>query len=977
MAKPSAISTRPVRRPRALLEGLFAAKPVGRPSLMVRLLRIRVGSALILAMPALLLIVWYGWAALGSHLAYNMASGRSEPLTMELLHLHLHDRLSRDVRRLFIPAPRPDSELPTYSLFLGNEDLDLLDRNVPPKDGASYVNGYLQHDDEVIDVRVRYRGTRHWDWRTPQKSWKVRTNPGQFLDGRNVFSFHNTPDPLPFDEQIVLDVARESGLLVPDYYPCRLVLNKVYMGVYFYSAQPDEGLLRQNRRMPGWMWSGNGAPADPDTGVSSLWRSKRHWKSVAKPLDAEAGGNELKRLLKMVRKGTDVEFARFALDHLDMDKLALFDALDVVFGGNQHDFDKNHKLYFDPYRGRFEPIAWNFRGWRHERDLNRTDNPLLLRLKATPEYLTRRNRRVLELLAGLASPAAIRERGETLLRQLESDQARDPHWDAYHLLPRMGGWYRQLPRPMNHEKQAEVFAVRMATMAERAAYLRRELGEDKLTVSLAGPPPPPGSTATTLDVLLDGHAGYRLEEIGFEWPPDCAPARWTLSADRSLDGAPGADDLTLASSDQPTAFRGLELNVYPGLVLESRTPHKRRGAVRAGPQLRRYRLFVEAGGCVPKRAVMRWRNLLTDVESERTAEAVAAPAAAGPTGACTPEVAIGLAGHTSAHPWCHPIEQRETVRLGPGEVAVTDTRVYQRGQHVTIEPGTTFRLSKRASLIFLGPVRAVGTAAAPIRFLPASEKRWGGLALQGPATAGSRLAHVQVRGGSHPRWGLTQFPGMVSVHDTSDVQLSDLTLGDHQKSDDALHVAYVRGFELKRAEIRDVAGDAIDLEFSQGELTGLTVVDVGDEAIDLMGSDVTVSDARLVGSGGSAISAGEGSRLVLRDSVLASGRTALLVKNASRATLERVLLYQNDLGVRVEAKSPRYGKASRIEASSTYAPGCVTTVDFSPEKTPKSLSIAEQLEPNDLGALRARVLGLESWSQLDAALDQLRRTGAP
>ena len=30
---------------------------------------------------------------------------------------------------------------------------------------------------------------------------------------------------------------------------------------------------------------------------------------------------------------------------------------DIIFGGDQHDFDQNQKLYFDPFRGRFEPIA--------------------------------------------------------------------------------------------------------------------------------------------------------------------------------------------------------------------------------------------------------------------------------------------------------------------------------------------------------------------------------------------------------------------------------------------------------------------------------------------------------------------------------------------------------------------------------------------------------------------------------------------
>ena len=40
-----------------------------------------------------------------------------------------------------------------------------------------------------------------------------------------------------------------------------------------------------------------------------------------------------------------------------------FVALDRALGGRHHDYCHNQKLYFDPYKGRWEPIEWDFGIW--------------------------------------------------------------------------------------------------------------------------------------------------------------------------------------------------------------------------------------------------------------------------------------------------------------------------------------------------------------------------------------------------------------------------------------------------------------------------------------------------------------------------------------------------------------------------------------------------------------------------------------
>jgi hypothetical protein len=880
-----------------------------------------------------------------------------------------------------MPEPLDEKTLPTFGLVLGNDELSRLAEMVPPSDGKSYyVPAHLTRGPDTYRVDVRYRGRRHWNWNHAQKSWKVRMRPGALIDGRATFSFLNTPEPMPFDEQLILDVAREHGLLTPDYFPCRLLLNRTYMGVYFFETQPDEGLLRQSRRVAGSIYSGSQAPVDPKTGVSLLWKSSKHWKKVAASDPRhEQDFSELDALIEAVNQASPQAFADFAEHHLDLKKLALFDALDVVFGGNNHDFDQNHKLYFDPYRGRFEPIAWDYRGTQHQRVFNRTDNPLLLRLKQLPEYVTVRNRTVYDLLRDSCSPASMRARTRALLARLSTDQTRDPYWDAYHLLPSVNTYYRQLLRPMSRERQAEAAEARWREHDKRAEYLHGMLSSQKLGASLTALKPSAepvddsaAGAAFAIDLSVGGVSGYRLVAVSPSWPQQCQPAAWSLYADTNLSGQlEPAEDRKLGPALPPQERARPSLEVYPGMRLVARTPHPRRGAVRAVDEPRHYRLFGTTAGCLPTEVTLGAVSLVTGkaFQIRAAAEQQTAPqqnqAHSCPDGA--PEL---VAGERSPHPWCYRRQLPTVIHLGPGEVDVPETHVFEKDQAVVIAPGTTLRLAPRASIIFLGRVEAKGTAEAPIRFEP-THSHWGGVALHGPGTAGCRLAYVELDRGTRPDFSPASFPGMLSVHDSADIEISHAAFTQNQESDDALHVAYVQDFRLTDALFRNAPADAVDLELSTATLKRLTVVNAGDECVDLMGSRVLLQDARLLRWGGSAVSAGEQTEAVLRDSLLARGREGVLVRNASTVLLEDVLFYRNAVGVRIEQQSPAYPGKSQVRGPVLHAVQCGQQVETPGRRLKTVGRIETELLPGELEPLRSRVLGLASWTGLDAELDRL------
>jgi hypothetical protein len=282
---------------------------------LVRLYRIRVRHAVIICLPFWFVLLWYTVLPLSEHYSYNHAYGYDQPLTWEIFHLRLSDQLHRDWRRFTLPQVSRKARIPTFELFLSNSQLASLDRDAPPKEGkGKYAVGVVRRNNRDLKARLRYRGLKHWNWNYAQKSWKVRLDD-ELVRGQQTFSFINPVNPVPFAEQIILDIARNNGLLTPDFFPIRLMLNKAYMGVYWFMGQPDEFLLRRNDRFPGSIYSGNRAESVEKNGDSSLFYRAKYWKKPGSRLaEAKPDKSDLQQLLDMIWKADAARFASFAHD---------------------------------------------------------------------------------------------------------------------------------------------------------------------------------------------------------------------------------------------------------------------------------------------------------------------------------------------------------------------------------------------------------------------------------------------------------------------------------------------------------------------------------------------------------------------------------------------------------------------------------------------------------------------------------------
>jgi hypothetical protein len=942
-----------------------------------RVYRARPLHGFIMCLPAALLVAWYAWAAFVRVDRYRRAVNEQGPLRLETLHIALHDQLESDIHRMLMAPPPDPSSLDTYRLRIDREDWDVLVASAEVENDRPYVNAKVEDDGRLIDAEVRLRGNRHWHVGGTQKSLKVKLDKGELIRGQRVFNLLNDPTPMVVGQQLILDLAEESGILTPASRFVRVKLNSKDLGVYHYETAADEGLLRSSRRMPGSIYESE-LPASAAT--DELWSTSKHWAKVGSRTDSEHDRkdfSDLDRFLFHVHDASAREFADFAAHELDVDTFARLDAIDIAFGADQRDFRENHHYYFDPYRGRWEPIASGIRGFRDDREFNLVDNPVLLRLKMTPGYLSRRDRLLYELLSGNAAPSAVEQRATRLLKKLAPELRTDPYWDAYHELPRIDSFHRRMVRPNTLQRLALVVESELATYGDRHAQLVTELEKNPLYLDVGTPaaasnvarasPAPPNASVTPLSLVIDGHAGVALSEISVAFAAGCAARSASLLRGGEPLPAHGVGaELTLDS----------ELPLYPSVaIVPRRDPSERRGAVHAELVPTAYPLTLVTS-CPPRSVVARGRQLATD--SRVVSRPVGAELRARlPAQRLGPDaVPRFIAGEVAPHAWELTEPPPASVQLGPGEVVIEAPRVFEPNTTVTIAAGTHLRMAAEASLIFLGKVSFEGAPGAPIVIDALEARRWGGIAIQGRQTAGSRLEHVFVSGGSTPAWRSIPYPALVNIHHTRDIAVQACRFGGNAPDSEMLHVAYVDGFTSADTMVAKVSGDALDLEYSRADLRRLRLLDVGDDGLDLMGTELLLRDSIILGARGNGISAGEESHAKVQNTLVASSKVGVLVKNAAAISLSGSVLFENETGVHTYQRTVRYAGDSEVTADVLLVAASrkkpVDREDREGDGLDRGRVLFDLPQPGVLDHVLQDVLELSSWQELSRWISEQR-----
>ncbi|QDV05135.1 Inner spore coat protein H [Planctomycetes bacterium Poly30] len=823
--------------------------------------------------------------------------------------------LLRDIRlALQVKQGQPARPLRTVELFIPGASEARLDSDLPFS-GREYVPASLVYPDGGVgEVKVRYRGDHYWHWAGRKKSIRVKTKKEALFNGMRSFNLVAPKLPEQFSAYLSYFLAGQLDLIAPRAEMIDLYVNGGFRGVHLFLEQMDETVLREHDRMPGDIYSADIVGDDVYRGVpTNVFTNPGLWEKVAVNNHFEADDDApLRALLEALGKPPSPERSARLRELVDVDAFGRFAAFRTLCQSEHYDNVHNWRLYYDPWKNRFEPIVWDPVGWGIE-------------WRPKPNRRTRP-----DIVSSLLDRALMRDGAFLAARQRAIEGFFQSGQDQTFLaeLDRMtrdtAPSFRLDPGLAYKLRFMRADEVDLAIVIYRyfVQMIFDQLREDYLIPSNLAYTDG-ASKKNDVRIEIDG----RRPLFGLALQLDRVPER-TLGATLRFQDESGAvqeRDLSGAMSQS-----GSEAGIAVFLTGQLRADPDRPIEPGISPPLR------------PARGVYEIKLHTVNADGSMDASGVeAVPAIVGVRGqhADGSEVrgvrkeSIFPAPFTalSAVADDHPI-RRAAVWEG--------TRVCRGVEHVmddvVIRPGTVLEMEPGASLVFEGRLVAAGTEAAPILIRPASAGRsakegagdltWGVIALRGAGANGSSLTHVRMNLGSGLIEPLAEYSAMLSIHHVEDVTISRCSFRDNREVDDMVHAVYSK-VRFEDCDFTNSLRDALDLDVTEGAVVRCSFLKSGNDGLDLMTSQILVEDTWIEGSGDKGISVGENTDLLTVNAAIKDCLIGVQIKDRSRAVLYNCDVVGNQKGVDAIVKNWRYGSGGLGFLYKSAFSGNVSTID--------------------------------------------------
>jgi hypothetical protein len=170
----------------------------------------------------------------------------------------------------------------------------------------------------------------------------------------------------------------------------------------------------------------------------------------------------------------------------------------------------------------------------------------------------------------------------------------------------------------------------------------------------------------------------------------------------------------------------------------------------------------------------------------------------------------------------------------------------------------------------------------------------------------SRLSHVIFDNLAAPasnNWHLT---GAVTFYE-SKVEIDHVKFINNH-SEDYLNIIRSQ-FDIRNSSFMNSSSDALDVDFGQGMISKSSFENCGNDCIDFSGSKAEIRDTVIKGAGDKGVSIGEKSQVKITKSSISQAPLALACKDTSKAVVEKVKIFDSNIGLAVYQKKPEFGGA--------------------------------------------------------------------
>ncbi|MEM9378317.1 MAG: CotH kinase family protein [Planctomycetota bacterium] len=769
----------------------------------------------------------------------------------------------------------------------GADEIRVLDLYMPaasetsllsdlPHSGRRYVEAALAYPDgKIRKVRVKMRGDHFWHWAGRKQSLRIKTSKKALFERIRGINLNAPKMPDQLSGHLSLYLAQQVGLIAPRSEMIELRVNGQVRGVHLLFEQMEEMTIRTHGRMPGDLYSGDIVDRNAFRGVSkNIFENAKLWEKIAiNNHFPETEDSALRRLLRLLEEDPSEERTRALADLLDVEAFGRYSAYRALCQSYHYGNTHNWRLYYDPWRNRFEPAVWDPVGW-HIGWLPKNGR------RANPDIV---NSRIDEVLLEDVTFIAARQRA----MDAYFGEGRDDELLAYleDLIERASPAIDRDPGLVHTSGVLSVGDVRRAQSKLRADVERlfRELEDEyrgRSTLAFALTPDTPGA----LQLRVDGRRPF--ERIGISL---ARPVSGPLTAHVSWNDALGSEHRVDVSGALVVRGTELELDVTLGAQFFRSVDESRPLRLRSVVQPRAATYALSLGGASVE------DNAVIGVAGYHSGQ----------------ERVAGVRMETIRSVPIH--QQVRAVRAVPARVPrtwsgeVTFEGVNVIDEDILVEPGTVVRMAPGATVILQGRVLARGTAEEPISIGPVDDDQepWGAFAIRGSGADGSEFAWCSVRLGSGYKVPLAEYSAMFSVHDVDDVLVQNCLFRDSKVVDDMVHVVYGT-IRFEDCTFINSLFDAVDLDISEAVLERCRFIGAGNDALDLMTSTVAVKETRIERSGDKAVSVGEDTRTFLLNCTMVDGEIGVQMKDRSQATIYNCEVRRNRIGLDAYKKNWRY-----------------------------------------------------------------------
>jgi hypothetical protein len=795
--------------------------------------------------------------------------------------------------------------LKSLKFIVDDKNIKELNHDLPVS-GKQYVEGImLDENNESYNVKIRYRGDSYFHWDFEKKSLRVKTKKKKLYGHYRTFNLINPKYPSQMNTFLAFALSDLLGIITPSHEMVKVFLNGSYLGHYQLVEQIEELTLRNNNRMPGDIYSGEWVGFSTYDLVNlHVFDHPELWEKKAVNNHYEPGSMApIEKLCEtIVTKELDQATLSGLLNIKQFAKWSIFETLAQTV---HYDPWHNWRLYYDPMKAGFEPIAWDPAGWGvvfYNAPLRAYSKPSIYKtlfpdiianeisraLYLNYEFLYQRNKLFYEFFDKKDDVKFLEYADKKITESTKSIL-----YDGNKVVD-----YAYLS---NNKVLTEIASLKkyMSSIMDNA---KKEFYDPFADFSYHIIP---GSEELEIDLLVSGRTPTEviaIDGVKLGGNPEAITATLVvydskmMPHDVDITSMMSVRDDEISLSIPLMADQKMERSGNPSLPAET---------IDQDPLM--YELLTThltlSGGYykIKIKGVKPSHNMLVSANRGKGFYIG------------TLRTQIQPTPHANQESLNHYVTEIATkTEYWTGEKYLSGVNIV-RGD-LNISPGTILKMAPGASLLVYGKLIAIGSDSAKIRIVAAQddqEEPWGTFAIIGERAKGSVLKNAVIEKGSGLKADLYEFSGMFSVHDAQNVTVDNVVFRESKLVDDMVHVVY-SSVAFNDCTFENALSDSLDIDISSVYITRSKFFNSGNDGLDLMTSKVVVENSIFHGSGDKGLSVGEKTQLFLNKSTIEDCEIGLQAKDGSLAIIESSLFSNNKQALHAYKKNWRYNSGGLI-----------------------------------------------------------------